>query len=115
MYTGDGGCGKGINVWISDRMTEGAQSCVCLLLYCELEQNTWAVTHGQYCSVRVKLTFNDPQSLPEVAIGYFGVPIWDTLTFLFATLEIYLLGFPIYRLIKWLIDLGDFMKEWGRY
>merc|ERR1719419_1135170 len=42
MYTGDGTCAKRNNVWISDRLTQGAQSCVCLLLYCELGKNTWA-------------------------------------------------------------------------
>merc|ERR550534_849832 len=113
MYTGEGGCGAATNLWISDGVTQGAASCVCVVLYCELGQNTWAVTHAQYCSLGVKLSFNDPETLPEVAIGYFGMPIWDTLTFLFTTLEFYLLGFPIYRLIKWLVSLGDFLTDWG--
>merc|ERR550534_1370436 len=114
MYSGEG-CGQEINVWISDGVTQGAASCVCLVLYCQLGEDTWAVTHAQYCSVRVKLTFEDPQTLAEVPISYFGLPLWDTFTFLFTTLEFYLLLFPIYRLIQWLISLGDFMQDMGRY
>jgi len=106
MYTGDGGCGKAINVWISNGVSQGVPGCVFLLLYCELSQETYALTHSQYCSVRVKLKFEDPQTLPDTPISYFGLPL-DTFTFLvFTTLELYLLAFPIYRLIRWLLSLG---------
>jgi len=115
MSENDGSCGRATNVWISDDVTAGFQSCVCLLLYCELGQDTWALTHAQYCSLRVKLKFDDPQTLPESTISFLGLPLWDTITFFFITFEIYFLVFPIYRLARWLLSLGDFMKEWGRY
>jgi len=115
MYSGEGTCGKQNNVWVSDGVTQGAKSCVCLLLYCELGESTWSATTNQFCYLRVKLKFEDPQTLPDTPISYFGLPLWDTFTFLFTTLELYLLVFPIYRLIRWLLSLGDFMKDWGRY
>jgi len=115
MESGDGTCGTAINVWVSDGVTQGAQSCVCVLLFCNLSEDTWGVTSAQVCQLRVQVRFNDPQTVPEVPVRYFGLPLWDTITCLFTAFELYLFGFPIYRLIRWLYLLGDFFKEWGRY
>jgi len=115
MHSGEGTCATGTNVWVSDGVTEGAQSCVCVLLFCELSQDTWAATSAQVCQLSVQVSFNDPQTVPEVPVRYFGLPLWDTITCLFTAFELYLFGFPIYRLIRWLYLLGDFFKEWGRY